>query len=217
MSKQTLRIALKRTAIDDMDSLELRALAYFCKRLFKDINFPWKRITLMAMSVETRERMSELDELRMHGNAAPYQIRCIIAQLSVVVTIFDDNTRHGEPVVLDGSFSIPATQVRPCIEPPWAIITSEQVAFGIAALDADYGSDRPYAMLSEEAIALSISPGRYRMRCPLHGEQAGKTCLACAAERERRERAHALLALTVALAIVLIVAISHYAPGVFPF
>ncbi len=55
------------------------------------------------------------------------------------------------------------------------------------------------------------------MRCPLHGEQAGKTCLACAAERERRERAHALLALTVALAIVLNVAISHYAPGVFPF
>ncbi len=54
------------------------------------------------------------------------------------------------------------------------------------------------------------------MRCPLHGEQAGKTCLACAAERERRERAHALLALTVALAIVLIVAISHYAPGFFP-
>jgi hypothetical protein len=104
----------------------------------------WMRIELPHVA------LTELDELRMHGNAAPYQIRCIIAQLSVVVTIFDDNTRHGEPVVLDGSFSIPATQVRPSIEPPWAIITSEQVAFGIAVADADYGSDRPYAMLSEE-------------------------------------------------------------------
>jgi len=57
--KLTYKIALKRTAIDAMDSLELRALASFCKRLFKDIKFPWKRITLMAMSVETRERMGE--------------------------------------------------------------------------------------------------------------------------------------------------------------
>ena len=104
----------------------------------------WMRIELPQMA------LAELDELRMHGNAAPYQIRCIIAHLSVVVTIFDDDTRHGEPVVVDGSFSIAAPQVRPSIEPPWAIITSEQVAFGIAALDTDYGSDRPYAMLSEE-------------------------------------------------------------------
>jgi len=55
------------------------------------------------------------------------------------------------------------------------------------------------------------------MRCPLHGEQVGKTCLACAAERERHERARALLVLSVIMATFLIIAISHYAPGVFPF
>jgi len=46
---------LRRKAIDDMDNLELRALAYFTKRLMKDINVPWKRITLMNMSVDTRD------------------------------------------------------------------------------------------------------------------------------------------------------------------
>jgi hypothetical protein len=57
--KQTCTIVLKRRAIDDMDTLELRALAAFCKRLFKDISFPWKRITLMAMSAQTRARPGE--------------------------------------------------------------------------------------------------------------------------------------------------------------
>lgn len=57
--KETYKIALKRTAIDDMDTLELRALASFCKRLFKDIKFPWKRITLMGMSAQTREHPGE--------------------------------------------------------------------------------------------------------------------------------------------------------------
>ncbi|HEX9370406.1 MAG TPA: hypothetical protein VF897_05345, partial [Roseiflexaceae bacterium] len=57
--KETCTIVLKRRAIDDMDTLELRALAAFCKRLFKDISFPWKRITLMAMSAQTRERPGE--------------------------------------------------------------------------------------------------------------------------------------------------------------
>ena len=55
------------------------------------------------------------------------------------------------------------------------------------------------------------------MRCPLHGEQVGKTCLACAAERERHERALALLVLSVILATLLIIATGHYAPGFFPF
>ena len=47
----TLKIALKRRAIDDMDTLELRALAYLCKRLFKDISFPWKRITMAYLTM----------------------------------------------------------------------------------------------------------------------------------------------------------------------
>jgi len=47
----TLTMALKRRAIDDMDTLELRALAYLCKRLFKDIRFPWKRITMADLTM----------------------------------------------------------------------------------------------------------------------------------------------------------------------
>jgi hypothetical protein len=47
----TYKIALKRKAIDDMDTLELRALAYFAKRLFKDLRFPWKRITMADLSM----------------------------------------------------------------------------------------------------------------------------------------------------------------------
>jgi hypothetical protein len=47
----TYKIALKRKAIDDMDTLELRALAYFAKRLFKDLRFPWKRITIADLSM----------------------------------------------------------------------------------------------------------------------------------------------------------------------
>ena len=57
MEKVTLKIALKRRAIDDMDTLELRALAYLCKRLFKDLDFPWKRITLMDIPMEGAEEI----------------------------------------------------------------------------------------------------------------------------------------------------------------
>ena len=43
------------------------------------------------------------------------------------------------------------------------------------------------------------------MNCWRHGEQAGKTCLACAAEKERRERANALLVGLVALLVLQVV------------
>jgi hypothetical protein len=51
----TLKVALKRNAIANMDTLELQALAYFCKRLFKDLRFPWKRITTANLSMSYGE------------------------------------------------------------------------------------------------------------------------------------------------------------------
>jgi len=47
----TRKVALKRNAIANMDTLELQALAYVCKRLFKDVQFPWKRITTAGLSM----------------------------------------------------------------------------------------------------------------------------------------------------------------------
>jgi hypothetical protein len=51
----TLTIALKRSAIATMDLAELKAVAYLCKRIFKDLRFPWKRITLADLSMSIGE------------------------------------------------------------------------------------------------------------------------------------------------------------------
>ena len=53
------------------------------------------------------------------------------------------------------------------------------------------------------------------MNCWRHGEQAGKTCLACAAEKERRERANALLVGLGALLVLLMIVLVQYGPMIF--
>jgi hypothetical protein len=53
------------------------------------------------------------------------------------------------------------------------------------------------------------------MNCWRHGEQPGKTCLACAAEKERRERANALLVGLVALLVLLTLILAQWGPTIF--
>jgi hypothetical protein len=48
---EIVTIALKRSAISNMDIAELRAVAYISKRIFKDLRFPWKRLTLADLSM----------------------------------------------------------------------------------------------------------------------------------------------------------------------
>jgi hypothetical protein len=103
----------------------------------------WMRIELPGLA------LSELHQLVSYFHAAPQEIVQITARLSMVVTVFDDPDRAGHTTVCAGFHcGVLATQVRPKIEPPWVLIESDQVYFGIQVEHPDYGTDAPFDMIS---------------------------------------------------------------------
>ena len=103
----------------------------------------WMRIELPGAA------LSELQELINYFHAAPQAIVQITARLSMVVTVFDDPDRTGHTTVCEGLHcGVPGAQVRPKIEPPWVLIESDQVFFGILLEHPEYGPEAPFAMIS---------------------------------------------------------------------
>ena len=103
----------------------------------------WMRIELPTAA------LTELQELINYFHAAPQAIVQITARLSMVVTVFDDPDRTGHTTVCAGLHcGVPAGQVRPKIEPPWVLIESDQVFFGILIEHPEYGPEAPFDMIS---------------------------------------------------------------------
>jgi hypothetical protein len=103
----------------------------------------WMRVELPIVA------LNELHQLIGHFHAAPHQIIQTVARLSMVVTVFDDPDRTGHTTVCEGLHcGVPAGQVRPKIEPPWVIIESDQVYFGILIEHPEHGPDAPFDMIS---------------------------------------------------------------------
>jgi len=103
----------------------------------------WMRIELPTAA------LNELQDLVSYFHAAPQAMIQITARLSMVVTVFDDPDRAGHTTVCAGLHcGVPAGQVRPKIEPPWVVIESDQVWFGMLLEHPEYGPEAPFAMIS---------------------------------------------------------------------
>jgi len=96
----------------------------------------WARIELPALA------LTELGELVEHFHTAPYLITSMTGQISIVMTVFDEDGDNvlvppaSDMQMLDNQgITIPAHRVAETHEPPWVIIASDHVSFGIMGAD----------------------------------------------------------------------------------
>jgi len=96
----------------------------------------WARIELPALA------LTELGELARHFHTAPHLITSMTAQISIVMTVFDEDGEEvlvppadDVPMLDNQGITIPAHRVAETHEPPWVIIAADHVTFGTMGAD----------------------------------------------------------------------------------
>jgi len=116
----------------------------------------WMRVELPSLA------LVELEALVSYYHRAPQEIVTIVAHLSMVVTVFNNDDAPAQDVtVLDSlSCSLPPERVAPTKEPPWVIIAANHVSFCITGADPFDHSDMEFDIASVEvpyaALGLSV-------------------------------------------------------------